>query len=229
MQAEGLTEFGKAVARVTSSPFGIGGAKFHYLQEEAVVDTVYMGAWPRSVFEHNGLFDEEMVRNQDDEFNFRLRRNGGKIILSPAIRSTYFNRSTPKGLIKQYFQYGFWKIRVLQKHPRQMRLYHFAPLGLILVLLVSLDASIFSNKYFVVFASVVVLYAGASLASVTRISGLSGLRQRLFAMTAAPMIHLSYGSGFLIGAIYFAYKWLGFFREHWTKWRQQAQVVGSSD
>jgi succinoglycan biosynthesis protein ExoA len=217
MQAAGLTEFGKAVAVVTSSRFGIGGAKFHYLKEEAIVDTVYMGAWPRSVFERIGLFDEEMVRNQDDEFNFRLRAKGGKIILSPSIRSTYFNRSTPIGLMRQYFQYGFWKIRVLQKHPRQMRVYHFAPVALVFGLFLSLDASIFVHKYFIVFASLLVLYAGAGLASVTRLSGLSGLRQRVFAMSAAPMMHLSYGSGFLVGAIYFAHKWAGFLKEHWLK------------
>jgi glycosyltransferase involved in cell wall biosynthesis len=217
MRAEGLTEFGKAVAVVTSSRFGIGGAKFHYLKEEAIVDTVYMGAWPRSVFEQIGLFDEEMVRNQDDEFNFRLRAKGGKIVLSPSIRSMYFNRSTPIDLMKQYFQYGFWKIRVLQKHPRQMRIYHFAPLGLVFGLFLSLNASIFAHKYLVVFASLLVLYAGAGLASVAGLSGLSGLRQRLSAMSAAPMMHLSYGSGFLIGAIWFAYKWYGFLKEHWLK------------
>ena len=123
--------------------------------------------------------------------------------------------------MKQYFQYGFWKIRVLQKHPRQMRIYHFAPVGLVLVLFVSFDASIFSDKYFVVFASIVFIYALASLASVARLSGLSGIRQRLFAVTAAPMMHLSYGSGFLIGAIYFAFRWREFIREHWLKRRLQ--------
>ncbi len=228
MRAEGLTDFGRAVARVTSSRFGIGGAKFHYLQKEETVDTVYMGAWPKSVFERIGLFDEEMVRNQDDEFNFRLRRNGGTIVCSPAIRSTYFNRSTPMGLMKQYFQYGFWKIRVLQKHPRQMRLYHFAPLGLVLVLFLSLDASLFYNRYVIVFASIVVFYAGAGLVSVTRLSGLVGIRQRLFAMSAAPMIHLSYGTGFLVGAVYFAYKWKDFLKGYWLQRRRQSRVTESS-
>ena len=61
---------------------------------EAEVDTVYLGAWPRRVFERIGLFDEEQVRNQDDEFNYRLRASGGRIVLTPEIRSLYYNRST---------------------------------------------------------------------------------------------------------------------------------------
>ena len=127
MDAEGKTPFGKATAYATSSPFGVGGARFHYSDKEEWVDTVYLGAWPRKVFERIGMFDEEMVRDQDDEFNYRLLENGGKILLSPKIQSKYTPRSTPKTLWKQYYQYGFWKVRVLQKHPFQMRPRQFIP------------------------------------------------------------------------------------------------------
>src|SRR3954465_12513533 len=126
---EGL--FGQAVALATSSPFGVGGSRFHYAQSEEWVDSVYMGAWPRSAFERNGFFDEELVRNQDDEFNYRLRSNGGRILLNPRIKSHYYNRSTARSLWRQYFQYGLWKVRVMQKHPRQMSVRHFAPAALV--------------------------------------------------------------------------------------------------
>ncbi|HEY7543362.1 MAG TPA: glycosyltransferase family 2 protein, partial [Blastocatellia bacterium] len=96
MEAVTHGRFGKAVAIATSSPFGVGGARFHYSNQEEYVDTVYMGAWPRSVFERVGLFDEEQVRNQDDEFNYRLLSHGGKILLTPQIKSKYYNRSTIK-------------------------------------------------------------------------------------------------------------------------------------
>ena len=76
MNAVGQNAFGEAVALATSSPFGIGGGRFHYSDKEEWVDTVYMGAWPRRVFERIGLFDEELVRDQDDEFNYRLREAG---------------------------------------------------------------------------------------------------------------------------------------------------------
>ena len=120
MTAVGRGTFGEAVALATSSPFGVGGARFHYSDQEEWVDTVYMGAWRREVFDKVGGFDEELVRNQDDEFNYRLRASGGKILLSPTINSRYYNRSTVRSLWRQYYQYGYWKVRVLQKHPMQM-------------------------------------------------------------------------------------------------------------
>ncbi|MBN1318610.1 MAG: glycosyltransferase family 2 protein, partial [Anaerolineales bacterium] len=112
MTAVGATPFGRAVALATSTPFGVGGARFHYSDREEWVDTVYLGAWPRRVFDRIGCFDKEMVRNQDDEFNYRLRKAGGRILLSPGIRSVYYTRDSPSKLWRQYFQYGFWKVRV---------------------------------------------------------------------------------------------------------------------
>jgi len=95
MTATGTTLFGEAVAIATSTPFGIGGGRFHYSNKEEWIDSVYMGAWKRSVFKKIGLFDEELVRDQDDEFNYRLRAVGGKILLSPKIKSIYTVRSNP--------------------------------------------------------------------------------------------------------------------------------------
>ncbi len=89
MNAVGETPFGKTVALASSTPFGIGGWRFHYSAKEEWVDTVYMGAWPRRIFEKIGLFDEELVRDQDDEFNYRWAKEAS-ILLSPAIRSKIF-------------------------------------------------------------------------------------------------------------------------------------------
>src|SRR5207248_3200783 len=91
------------------------------------VDTVYMGMYPRRVFERVGLFDEELVRNQDDELNYRLRKDGARIVITPRMRSHYQNRQSLKTLWLQFFQYGVWKMRVLQKHPRQMSPRQFVP------------------------------------------------------------------------------------------------------
>ena len=119
--------WGRAVALATSTPFGVGGARFHYIRREEEVDTVYMGLCWREVYRRIGGFDEEMVRNQDDELSYHLLQQGGRIICNPAIRSRYNNRSTFRSLWRQYFQYGYWKVRVMQKHPRQMRLRQFIP------------------------------------------------------------------------------------------------------
>ena len=107
---------GKSIKIAQSSFFGVGGVSFRQKVEKGkYVDTLAFGAYKREVFEKFGGYDEELVRNQDDEFNFRIVQGGGKIWLDPSIKSTYTQRNSFTGLFKQYFQYGFYKIRVMQK------------------------------------------------------------------------------------------------------------------
>ena len=89
MVARGHGPFGEAVALATSHPLGVGGARFHYASRVMETDTAYMGAWRRDVFAWAGEFDEEMACNEDDEFSYRLRGKGGRIVLDPSIRSVY--------------------------------------------------------------------------------------------------------------------------------------------
>lgn len=209
MNAVGDTSFGRAVAAATSSRFGVGGARFHYSESEEWVDTVYLGAWRREVFQRVGTFDEEMVRNQDDEFNYRLRAHGGKILLNPTIRSEYYNRSTPWKLWQQYFQYGFWKVRVLQKHPRQMQPRQLIPgLGILALILLLLAAPIVSLSKFLILGSALI-YLIANLSA----SVLAATRSRcsLTVLPSIPLafaiIHIAYGCGFLVGLIRFWNCW----------------------
>jgi succinoglycan biosynthesis protein ExoA len=213
MNAVGKTLFGKVVALATSTPFGVGGGRFHYSEKEEFVDTVYMGAWPQQVFEKIALFDEELVRDQDDEFNYRLRATGGKILLSPTIKSEYSVRSTPRALWRQYFQYGFWKIRVLQKHPRQMSPRQFVPPAFVLALFVSIILAFFPATRFL---SLVTLlsYLLANLAA----SLLTAIRAQKSNQSPFPIyhlllpftfaiLHISYGFGFLLGLFKFWNRW----------------------
>ena len=117
MDAEGSGRIGEAIALATSSPFRIGDSQFHYAKGERWVDTVYLGAWPRDVFERICRVDPEMVRNQDDEFNYRLSSSGGRILLTDRIRSRSYSRASLRTLFRQYRQYGMRKVRVLQKRP----------------------------------------------------------------------------------------------------------------
>ena len=207
MHACGNNPFARAIALATSTPFGIGGGRFHYSDREEWVDTVYMGAWPRRVFEKIGLFDEELVRDQDDEFNYRLRAAGGKILLSPKIRSEYTVRSTPQALWRQYYQYGFWKVRVLQKHPRQMSLRQFVPPTLVFALLVSLMLTFISP--WGIWLSV--LTAGSYLAANLSVSLITSAKKGWKYIPLLPVIfailHFSYGLGFLVGLVKFANRW----------------------
>ena len=206
MNAIGNNPFGKAVAHATSTPFGIGGGRFHYSDEEEWVDTVYMGAWPRQVFEKIGLFDEELVRDQDDEFNYRLRASGGKILLSPKIKSEYTVRGAPGNLWRQYFQYGYWKVRVLQKHPRQMSLRQFVPPTFVLTLLVSFLAALL--PFFRIFSLVIpLLYLLANLSASVITAFQKGWKYLPLLPFVFAILHLSYGLGFLIGLFKFANRW----------------------
>jgi succinoglycan biosynthesis protein ExoA len=114
--AHGTGYVGRAVAAAFQSPFAVGGAQGHNPHYTGPVDMVYLGCWPRAVFEHIGFFDEELVRNEDDEFNIRLSRAGGLIWQSPRIQSWYYPRASLRLLWRQYVQYGYWKVAVIQKH-----------------------------------------------------------------------------------------------------------------
>lgn len=203
--AEGT--FGQAVALATSSRFGIGGGRFHYSNTEEWVDTVYMGAWRREVFERIGAFDEELVRDQDDEFNYRLRAQGGRILLSPRIKSVYTTRGTPSSLWRQYLQYGYWKVRVMQKHPRQMRPRQLVPPLFVAALLLSLLAAPFSAAGRWVFAVVAGSYCVANMTA----SVLSARHGQWRLLPLLPVtfatLHFAYGLGFLTGLVRFAGRW----------------------
>jgi succinoglycan biosynthesis protein ExoA len=207
MRAGGEGRFGRAVAAATSSQFGVGGARFHYSEEEEWVDTVYMGAWRREVFDRVGLFDEEMVRDQDDELNYRLLDRGGRVLLSPRIRSSYTVRGNPRSLWRQYFQYGYWKVRVIQKHPRQVRLRHLVPPAFAAAFLGSIIAAGFAPWAVLWWGSVPASYAAANLLA----SIASARRAGWSLLPRLPMIyailHLSYGLGFLAGLARFCGRW----------------------
>src|SRR5262245_36497679 len=134
--ARGKGRVGTAIAAAFQSSFATGGALGHDPNYSGPVDTVYLGCWPREVFDRVGMFDEELVRNQDDEFNLRLARSGGKIWKSTRIKSWYHPRETLPWLFSQYVQYGYWKVRVIQKHKFPASLRHVIPACFILELII---------------------------------------------------------------------------------------------
>jgi succinoglycan biosynthesis protein ExoA len=190
---------GRAIAAVFHSPFGSGGARAHDLEYEGPVDTVYLGCWRRSVFERIGVFDEELVRNQDDELNLRLRRAGGMIWQSTRIKSWYRPRNSLAQLLQQYTQYGYWKVRVIQKHRVPASWRHLVPAAFVLTTLVLACASAVSSTASlgaeVVFGSYLLCTAVASVMTALSTEG------KLFPVLPAVFacFHLGYGYGFLRG------------------------------
>jgi len=117
----------RAIAAAFQSRWVSGGALSRDLTYNGPVDTVYLGAWPRQTFDKVGGFDEQLVRNQDDEHNLRIHRAGGQVWQSSAIRSSYVPRDRISDVFRQYRQYGYWKPFVMQKHGQAAALRHLVP------------------------------------------------------------------------------------------------------
>lgn len=207
METIGETPMAKAIAIGMSSPFGVGNSAFRTTSGKSMLaDTVPFPAYTRKAIERAGLYDEELVRNQDDEYNYRIRDLGGKILLADDVRSTYFSRASLKGLWKQYFQYGFWKVRVLQKHPHQMSPRQFAPPLLVLSLIVSALLSVSSGLR--PFSLVIpLLYLFANLLGSFYTAARRGWNYLLYLPVIFSILHVSYGLGFLTGLVKFWNRW----------------------
>ncbi len=190
---------GRTIAAAMSTPVGVGNAMFRLAGYEGYVDTIAFGSHWRWVFDRAGLFDEEMVRNEDDEFSARMIRAGGRIYMSQSIRSRYFPRSSLRKLWRQYFQYGFWRIRTIQKAGRPATFRQVVPLlfvsGLIALLV---GAAIWSPLRWVL-AAYVGLYAAGLLAGSVQVARRAGWKSFFLAPAVFAILHFAYGLGSLKG------------------------------
>jgi cellulose synthase/poly-beta-1,6-N-acetylglucosamine synthase-like glycosyltransferase len=201
MQPVGRTYVGRAVALSTTSPFGIGDSYFHYGAREQFVDTVYMGAFRREIFDQVGLFDEELIRNQDYELNVRIRKAGGKILLSPKIISRYTPRSSMPALWEQYFRYGRWKVRTLQKHPDSLRWRQAAPPVFVSAFFGSLLLGLLWSPACWLLALIVGCYLLANLVASTIAASRGDRRYLPILPLVFATIHFAWGLGFWYGIL----------------------------
>lgn len=197
MRTVGQGYVGQAIALALNSFFGSGGSKFHYTSEEQYVDTVYLGAFPRHVFDRVGFFNERLMRNQDYELNYRIRAAGGEIFLSPAIKSYYYGRTTLGGLWHQYFHYGFWKLEMIQMHPRSVRPRHLAAPLFVLSLFATGLLSLVHRGFLILFLLTTATYLLASLFSSLLIARRKGWRYLPLLPVAFAVMHFGWGLGFL--------------------------------
>ena len=203
----GDTLVARVIAQAMSSKFGVGGSAFRTIKDkEMLVDTVAFPAYKKETIEKVGLLDEELVRNQDDEYNFRIRKAGGKVLLSPQIKSKYYSRASLKKLWQQYYQYGYWKVRVLQKHSRQMSIRQFVPPLFVLSLIGSILLGCFSGAILLLLF-IPVLYIIANIMASIRTAAEGELRYLALLPLVFVILHLSYGMGFLVGLIKFWNRW----------------------
>ena len=203
-QARGRGYLQSAIACAFQSFFSSGGAGSHRATYEGTVDSVYLGCWRKETLLRLGLFDEELVRNQDDEFNLRLVRAGGSIWQAPNIQSWYYPRSSLQALFRQYMQYGYWKVRVIQKHQLPASIRHLVPGGFVATLLILGALAPFVGFARWLLAIVLGLYLCANLAASVLTCRRRAQWKYLPVMPAVfAAYHVGYGWGFLRGVIDF--------------------------
>ena len=185
-----------AIAIGVSSPFGVGNAYHRFARNEMWVDSVPFGCWRKSTLQSLGGYNESYEANEDYELNYRLRRSGGKVLLSPEIKSTYFSRTSLKSLFKQYFRYGQSKVRMLIDHPESLVLRQAVPPMFVAMLLFSLFISYFS---ILPLACVFVPYALCNIFFSFGTSIKKGLKYLALLPVVFFSIHVAWGSGFLFG------------------------------
>ena len=197
---------GNAISIAQSSRFGVGGVKFRNKdsKESGYVDTLAFGAHKRKIFADIGGYDEEMVCNQDDEFNHRALQAGKKIWMDPTIKTIYYARSNYLKLFKQYFNYGFYKVRGIQKRGEVVSIRHIIPSIFIVTLIITLIIGFFLQLQLVAFF-VVFLYLVFNLSA--SIYSASSIRVFPLISLAFWTLHLGYGLGFIWGLIRFFNKW----------------------
>jgi len=195
---------GKAIAAAMQSPFGVGNSRFRLGDYEGWVDTLAFGAHHKWVVDKIGYFDEELVRNQDDEFNLRIILAGGKIWMSKSIRSTYFSRGFLRKLWKQYFQYGFWRIRTLQKHKRPASFRQIVPLLFVLSLLLLGFAAFLWKPLWIILVTEVILYLLGLAIGAFDVGNKTGWRYAVLAPVVFAILHFAYGLGSLWGVVRFS-------------------------
>ena len=202
-RAVGTGVVGEAIAASFHSPLSTGGGGSHDLGHEGLVDTVYLGCWDRALFDRMGGFDEQLVRNQDDEFNLRIVRGGGRVWQSPAIRSEYECRSSLRKLARQFYQYGYWKVRVIQKHAIPASWRHLAP-AIALSFIAALTLAAFVSASAALPAGLAWIgYTAVVSAEALRLAASRGWRLLPAIIATFPCYHFGYGIGFLHGLLDF--------------------------
>lgn len=189
---KGKTTMGDAIALAMSSKFGVGDTAFRTEPRRMYVDSVAFAVYHRKIFETIGLLDEELIRNQDDEFHYRLNRAGFRILMLPDLQIVYYVRDSLSKLFSQYYQYGYYKPLVFKKVSSGLRIRHLIP-SLFILYLVGLPFAIWWPHYLLPLAAYVVI------AIIVSISAKTSWKVRWRMPMVFPVLHIAYGLGFLKG------------------------------
>jgi glycosyltransferase involved in cell wall biosynthesis len=210
MKADGRTPFQRAVARAYNSPIGLGGGAYHGGTQEGEAESAYLGVMRRDVLEEVGMFDESIRRGEDWELNLRIRRAGYRVWFDPTLAVTYWPRESWTRLGRQFSATGRWRGELVRRYGRGNSVRFFAPPALVLMLALSVVVGVLQltgvlTGWWAIAASVVYLpvIAYALLVIVVALGrgGGTGWRDKLWTLAVLPTMHLSWGTGFLIGVL----------------------------
>ena len=196
-----LNETGRIISIAMSTTFGMGLGNFRTLQSSGYSDTVSTPMYRYEVFEQIGFFDEALVRNQDDDFNFRVIQAGGKIWYCHEISLKYYVRGNMRNLWRQFYQYGYWKVFVNRKHKAVTTIRQLVPPVFVVFLIVSPLAFLAPALIGVPVLLAYILYC--SLALLFGIRKAKQPKEVVEIATTFPVLHISYGLGYLKGMIDF--------------------------
>lgn len=188
---------GNVIAKMLSSKFGVGNSQFRTNGENGYVDTVPFGAFRREVFEKLGLFDERLIRSEDNEINYRIRKNGGKIYMNNEIKCTYYCRDTVKGILKMAFGNGLWTIITMKVCPGTMGIRHFIPFAFVMSLIGLVALSFLHIAFLWMLVAELALYFGLGLYSA--LDSTKDIKEIFMLLIMYPMFHTAYGIGSLCG------------------------------
>jgi succinoglycan biosynthesis protein ExoA len=196
-RAEASTFFQRAVCAALDSPLGVGGARYRGAGNEGFVDTVFLGAFRRRVFETVGLYDPRAITNEDAELNQRLITKGGRIYLSRDIVVRYHPRSSFRQLARQYFRYGSGRARTLLKHGAFLS----ARPALPFLMVATATALLAAPRLHPLAAATLGVYALVTGAEALRVVGRADAAAVATAWAVFPVIHICHGLGFAAGLV----------------------------
>ncbi|GIT79506.1 succinoglycan biosynthesis protein exoa [Leifsonia sp. LS1] len=207
MDAQGTTDFERAVARAYGSRVGLGGTKLHVGGSAGAAETVYLGVFRRDKLLEVGLFDEEIKRGQDWELNRRIRHSGGTVWFTPRLTVTYRPRPNLYRLGRQFFSTGIWRGELARRYPASNGLRYFAPPVMVLGVAIGTLLGLVGIVQNAVGAAPWLLWGFAAPAFYLLIVVVSavlwgrrdGFRPFLWFLVVLPCIHFCWGTGFVLG------------------------------
>ena len=183
-----------AFAAVMSHPLGVGNSRHNYATTAGLAETVFPGFWPRWVFEHVGLFDEQMVANEDNELSHRIRLAGGLVWYDPSVVIRYHPRASFGASFRQLHGYGSGKVRVWRLHPSALRPRQLVPAAWVALAGVGLLAAALRPVLLPVYAVGIGAYTAVTAVASVRLSG-GRLRSAARTWAAFATVHAGYGIG----------------------------------